>query len=338
MEIEVEEVLFHLAQPIADPPSPLTPDPPIKPQPTCSQFLKGTVDQLRKLAKDRDETPEDAALVDTQSKKWEQLAEVVYAWDAEIQDQLNIKSVNQLTGYNLGRALADIYWALDPAAPDNLSSSWHRLFIERRALINQYLGRLSDYFDPQAAAGISGSVATWCKVASTPRWRSNTDDTLKTLHEQLRRWYGVLILGQSPQTYVKPRAFLGNWRATLTALRAFLPDLLALAGGLGAATALGSLIALGYGAEYVKSLLGFVSAFGLTSATLTAHIKTSTQGLLTRLRSSAESDIVAIGLTLVPREKPSPSPLPHSNERAAVKAVRQAIRGRGIGAAVGEAA
>jgi hypothetical protein len=286
--------------------------------------------ELHELALDLGRTPNDPAMLKRRAALWDQLAEVLWTWDAAIQDALAISSVTQLAGYNLGRALADSYWSLDPTAADTVATSWNRLLGDgRQNLINEYLGRLSGYFDTMTAAGISGSLATWGRLAATPQWRQEPD-TLSTLHEQLRRWYGLLVLGQSPQTYLKPLSLAHNWRSTLTAIRAYLPDLLTLVGGLAAATALGTLVAVGHGTDFAKSVLGFLGVLGLTSGAITARLKTTTQGLLTHLRRDAYTDMVALGVTIVPDQKPSKSPLIGSNKRASVRAVRQAVRIRGV--------
>jgi hypothetical protein len=239
--------------------------------------------------------------------------------------------VNQRAAYDLGRGLADCYWALDPAADPTVATSWQRLLEgNRRTLIDEYLGRLAAYFDALTPPAISGSLATWGLVATAPDWRADVAVARSKLHEQLRRWYGLLVLSQNPETYLKPVVLLRNWRATRTALRAFLPDLVLLVVGLGAATGLVTLIQVGYGATWFKWLLGFAGTLGLSTATITARLKSASKNLISRLTSEVDSDAVAIGVTVVPDQKPSKSILPGSDQRAATRAVGLGIRARGI--------
>jgi hypothetical protein len=58
-------------------------------------------------------------LVAAASAPWEDLAELLWKFDAHIQDQLSASSEAQACGYQLGRGLAETYWALDPDDPDD---------------------------------------------------------------------------------------------------------------------------------------------------------------------------------------------------------------------------
>ena len=337
LETEVEKVLVDLSEELAlDPDCPT--DPPSHPVQKYSDLASTKAAAVRDLARRWAErppgAPSDPKLEAEQDEAFDALAEVLYKWDASIQDQLAIQSVNQLTAYDLGRALADSYWALDPTAGSTIATSWQRLLEgDRRSLIDEYLGRLSAYFDALTPPAVSGSLATWSSVATTPAWRADVADTRAKLHEQVRRWYGLLVLGQSPQTYLNPLALLRNWRATRTAVRAFLPDLVMLVLGLAAATGLVTLIQVGYGASWLKWLLGFAGTLGLSSAAITTRLKSASKNLLSRLTSEVDSDAVAIGVTIVPDQKPAKSILPGSKQRAVTRAVGQAIRTRGVEAA-----
>ena len=50
-------------------------------------------------------------------KAWEAAAEAIYYWDEQIQDGLGV-SAELLAAYQLGRGLAEAFWALDPDAPE----------------------------------------------------------------------------------------------------------------------------------------------------------------------------------------------------------------------------
>jgi hypothetical protein len=333
LEIETERLLTDLAPKLAvDPISPIQPDPPVTPPATCSAFVTAVTKQLFELST---RTPSSGNDLD-RSKKWDQLAEVLYRWDADIQDHFAINSVRQLAGYNLGRALADVYWALDPQAADEVTTSWNFLLgPERRTRINEYLRRLSAYFDPLSPSAISGSLSTWGSVAVTVQWREQAD-SLAQLHEQLRRWYSLVVLGQSPLNYLRPFGLIRNWRITRSALRAFLPELSISFAALGGAAAFGTLISIGYGAAWVKSLLGFLSVFGISSAAITARVKTVTKDLASRLKSKAYADAASIDFTCTPVQKPTSSPLPNSNRRSAARAIRRTSVQRNMDPVLGQ--
>jgi hypothetical protein len=99
---------------------------------------------------------------------WDSLAAVIYGFDAHIRDTLATQSETVATGYKLGLALAESYWALDPNSPDEISSptSWGYLFgQERSAEMQRLLGNLSAYWHPYTAPAIAGSVMVWHAVA-----------------------------------------------------------------------------------------------------------------------------------------------------------------------------
>ncbi len=63
-------------------------------------------------------------IVDAASEPWEDLAELLWRFDAHIQDRLSANSETQACAYQLGRGLAETYWALDPYLAAGGSSSW----------------------------------------------------------------------------------------------------------------------------------------------------------------------------------------------------------------------
>ena len=76
-----------------------------------------------------------------------------------------------MCGYQLGRAMAEAYWALDlkvPAGTDD-SSAWWFLLSERRCReIGRLAGRLTRYFHPYTSAAIAGSAMVWKNVVANP--------------------------------------------------------------------------------------------------------------------------------------------------------------------------
>src|SRR5262249_40964691 len=86
----------------------------------------------------------------------------------------------------------------------------------RRSEIGGLWGRLSAYFHTYTAAAIAGSVAVWGNVAASPDWR-NEPSAYPLLYQQMRRWYGLILLKQNPTTLIKPNQVLKDiglvWRA-----------------------------------------------------------------------------------------------------------------------------
>src|SRR5579863_105855 len=82
-------------------------------------------EDLQAIAQHRDDLAA-AAL-----QPWADLAELIWQFDAHVQDRLAALSSSQAIGYQLGRGLADTYWALNPGQEDG-SAGWNFLLGERR--------------------------------------------------------------------------------------------------------------------------------------------------------------------------------------------------------------
>ncbi len=231
---------------------------------------------------------------------WSELAELIWQFDAHVQDRLAAVSESQAIGYQLGRGLADTYWALDPGQPSG-STSWGFLLGERRCdELSRLTGRLAAYMGEYTAPAIAGSLEIWKDVARMPGWLGDPQRAQQALYSQIRRWFELVILGQDPTTLIRPAAGLKNFKTLQRALRLFGPELAATAVGLGFLVALLFLINVGGAAAWVKTLSGILAAVGLSLAGLAATIKNSAQALLKRLRQDTYTDLVAIAVQTAP--------------------------------------
>jgi hypothetical protein len=255
--------------------------------------------------------------------EWAALQELIFRFDEHIQDAMASGPDTVGCGYQLGRALAEPYWALAPGLPDNAASPaawWFLLGPERSGEMSRLAGRLTGYFHPLTAAAIAGSVQIWKHVAADPAWRNHAEDHL---YLQIRRWYELLIMRQDPTTLVQPYALIRNFRMVTRALRIFWPELI---GTTVAAAALsGFAVALGQHniSSFLKSALGFVAITGFSYAGLGAKLKSQAQAMVTRLRQDVYTDLVAVAITTAP---PMPA---NRSARQNTKMARMA-RERGI--------
>jgi len=227
---------------------------------------------------------------------WGDLAELIWEFDAHVQDGLTAESETQAIAYQLGRGLAETYWALDPGHADG-STGWNFLLgDERCAELCRLVGRLSGYLSEYTAAAIAGSVEVWKHVVKTPAWLGDRRITEQALYRQIRRWFELLVLGQDPTTLVPPGAVMKNYRTLVRALRLFWPQLTATAVG----AALLVLISVGGAAVWAKTLSGVLAIVGLSIAGLTGMLKNSAQAMLKRLRQDSFTDLVAIAVQTAP--------------------------------------
>jgi hypothetical protein len=237
---------------------------------------------------------------------FDDLTDLLRRWDAHIQDTLNARSDMAACGYLLGRGLAECYWAHDwdavPAASggiDVAGADWGFLLgPARRGELSRLAGRLGGYLNGLTPTVVAGTLEVWGCVAADKGWRSQPDAP-DQLYEQSRRWYELVVLGQDPSTLVQPYALLRSWRSARHMLRSLWPQLVLAAAGvilIGAALwRAGSGVGSGGG-----TVLGGLGALGVTAATLTTVLKSTSQALLRRLRQDVYSDLVALAVTVVP--------------------------------------
>jgi hypothetical protein len=241
-----------------------------------------------------------AANEEHEAVHWEELCEFLYAWDAKIQDTLAADSFAVASGYQLGRGLAETYWALQPghvAASDPASAAF-LLGAGRMTALGRLLPRLSAYFQPSVAAAVEVSVGAWAKAAANGVLDSAAG--VGELHEQVRIWHDVLLVGQPPAARLDPSKLLKRARTLRPLLRAFVPEatigLLSLAAALGAA----ALFALGSGNEAVAPILSVLTVFGVTSAGAIAKAKNQANGLFDELRQTMNLDLLEEAITRPP--------------------------------------
>lgn len=233
---------------------------------------------------------------------WQALALSIYQLDAHAQDFLAGQSAIQAAAYQLGRGLAEVYWALDPAATCDPPAPDCWVFLlgaSRCKELARLAGRLSGYFNPYCCPALAGTLRLWQSVAGDPQWRSGAQDHL---YQQLRRWYELLILGQDPSTLIKPYTVFQNWHAPFRALRALWIQLVTAVVSLALVIALITLIVSGSGNAFLKALFGVLGVAGLSAATVQAGLKNTAQSLLTRLQQDAYTDLVAAAIAEVPRK------------------------------------
>lgn len=231
---------------------------------------------------------------------WADLAELIWHFDAHVQDRLAALSASQAIGYQLGRGLADTYWALNPGQEDG-SAGWKFLLGERRcAELARLTGRLAGYMGEYTASAIAGSLEVWKTVVATPAWRGPADQAALALYNQIRRWYELIILGQDPTTLIGPAAVMRNYRTLARVFQLFWPQLLATVFGIGALVTLLFLVNVRSATAWEKTLSGVLAAVGLSLAGLTGTLKNAGQALTKRLRQDAYTDLVALAVQTAP--------------------------------------
>jgi hypothetical protein len=164
--------------------------------------------------------------------------------------------------------------------------------------LTHLVGRVAGYLHPLAPPAIIGSLEQWQRVAANPRWRGA--DAREALRQQLRHCYGLLVLGQSPMTFLHRTNVHARWDVTRKGLRLFGGELtLGLLAIVLAGTVV-TLIATGTGDDLVRSCLGLLALVGVSASAATARVKSVTQSLLQRARTETDVDLLVQAITVVP--------------------------------------
>jgi hypothetical protein len=248
------------------------------------------------------------------AKAWEAAAEAIYFWDEQIQDGLGV-SAELLAAYQLGRGLAEAFWALDPDAPEPDKpatttstdspphpGSWEFLLGPRRQLmLGTYVKLLEGALTPLSGPAVRGPLARWCKLVADNEVRSRSEEALEALRGQLQNWREVLLGARDPTSFAKHFGFRLALRQALRVMQT-LPLETALAGGGIALLALAG-YALGAdtsnkGLAVFASVVGF---FGVTGAGLLAKAKAQAAVLSGHLREAFYRDIVAAQAAVLPK-------------------------------------
>ncbi len=237
--------------------------------------------------------------------EWGVLAKLIRDFDWYVQETLVTESETVICGYQLGRALADSYWALTPSLIDARDhASWSFLFGQRRCSeTERLLGRLTAYFHPYTAAAIAGSVEVWRSVVAGGECKGFPKRSGHGMHKQVRRWYELTVLKQDPTTLIRPYQLLKDWRLVWRAVRLFWFQLLM---GLLAAAAIGgfayllSVPSVSSGLSWLTTALGALGITGVSVAGLAAKLKNDAQAMLARIKEDAYTDLIAVAITTAP--------------------------------------
>lgn len=309
--IEIRRVLAALATALAVR---------VPPSPPCEHSFLDQLGDACKALGDARRASDDSAT----SKAWSDVAELIYRWDAEFQDTLTGQSIETARSYELGRAVAETYWALDPdtEARDSAGhlepSSWEFLFgAQRVRVIDEQLRSLAPHYHPSTAPAVSASVHAWASLVADGQLRAKPDRSAAqaALATQVHFWHELIVVGVDPETLLKPYAGLRFTKITPKRARSFAAELIFAAVGLTGLAALAFLSLEVQGAAAWKTVAAVGGVLGITIGGVQAKLKNATQSLLGRIRADLYTDLIAGAVTSLP-------PLSPAARRSSLKAVQ----------------
>lgn len=278
----------------------------------ASQYL---TDLAKKLAAARKADSPDAP------QCWNNLAELLYKWDAFIQDTFAAGEFGSASAYQLGRGLAEAYWALDPTAGSSETASWQFLLGSGRCDdLNSLIRRLSASMPQYTPDALTASLSAWHDVAADPSKRQDAR-AMVALRQQIAIWRDLLLTGYKPDAVIPSDDRLDRASRIGKIIQAFMPELVTTVIALLLLT--GALLLIGSGNHIVGALLSVFSLFGVTTAGVTGKIKSTAQDLVTQLGDALNEDgiiaaatVLPSDLPLLPAPAPAPTPAPVLQEAA----------------------
>jgi hypothetical protein len=256
---------------------------------------------LKKLLDESEATEERQPL-------WSDAVKCFFQWDAHTQAALTLEATHE-AGYQLGRGLAETYWALEPGREADEMGSWEFVLGERRyEILQRMAARLSSYLGASTVAAVEGPLADWSALARDPARRIKPE-VIGRLFRQGLLWRD-LIRGErqpadlqvnadvdSPPT-AKVWSDLGLYREAFTSLR--LPLLAGIAGI--AALVIGAwLLASGASNSGLSAAISILGTLGVTSASLYARAKANATSLLANFNKEVEVERVRKAADLCPQ-------------------------------------
>lgn len=224
-------------------------------------------------------------------------------WDAYIQDQLHGQSLAAHAGYQVGRALSEVNWTL-PSSGCLASVAAPVLGVERRDAVTVLLKSLSAYFDPLCLRGVAGSFSTWVDFVVDP---ANSRVPLSgALAAQTLIWRSLLIEQADPTAWLDS-ASTARWaHTTWTVLTSF--NLALVVSVVSAAALVGGAVVLAWAGSkgFLGAGVGLLGLLGITAAGVLARAKDISEGVLTRIHTQTELDLITGAITKLP------SPIPRS--------------------------
>jgi hypothetical protein len=252
--------------------------------------------------------------------QWPMVAQAFYGWDAQIQDALVVPAT-RAAAYQLGRALAETHWALDPGLADDEMGSWAFLLgPARQHTVMRLVARLSAYLGPLVTAAIDQSLQDWCMLAGDKE-RRTAPEVRPALYQQGLLWRDLIRgerqpLDLAPLTSGDAWRQVGVYRKAVETLKAPL-----IIGGVFAALLIagGALLVSGAKHPGLTTAISILGALGVTTAGLYARAKAEMTSLLGSLRLAVDQQRVRQPASLCPPMPAPPQPpnrRPTTSERA----------------------
>ncbi len=234
----------------------------------------------------------DATNTDSAETWWNRLAMFLWAWDEAIQDQFATQNFGTASSYELGRALSESYWALNPAAPAGDPSSWSFLFGNRVDALIESCRRLAPVIGAVTAGAVEATLRSWGTIAKNP---GGYVDPKSSLQLQITVWRDLLVTGRDPLTMVDSHDLEKVARRPWPLFRAFAWEIIIVF--------VGALL-IGFAAAYLSKasavILSVLGGVGITASAVVGWAKSNVQKVADRVRNAVNLDAVVEAVQKLP--------------------------------------
>ncbi len=273
---------------------------------TASQMLRYLASRLiwSRTGKDLSGTlgaasPIDAGTTDKTADWWGRLALFLWAWDEAIQDQFATQTFGTASSYELGRGLAESYWALAPSSPAGGPSSWAFLLgVNRVGALTDLCRRLGPVIGTVTAGAVEKTIGSWGEVAKYP---GAYVDPQEKLRQQMLVWRDLLVTGRDPLTMVDSKDLEKVARRPWPLVRAF---------GWEIALSVVGAVLIGLGAAYFSkfsaTFLSVLGAIGITASAVVGWAKNNVQKVAQSVRAALSLDVVVQAIQRLPGRTGAP--------------------------------
>ena len=238
---------------------------------------------------------------------WDRLVWFLWAWDEAIQDQFAAQTFGTASSYQLGRGLAETYWALDPS--EGGAAGWGFLLgPERVDALCENTRRLTPIIGALTAEAVASTVRSWGVVAADP---GAYVDPKQALQRQTIVWRDLLVTGRNPMSMVDSHDLAKVARRPWPLLISFAWEI-----GLFFVGALLIGLAIVYLGKFSAALFSALGAVGITVSALVGWAKSTVQKVTDRVRASVDSDAVVKAVQRLPKELPKTKPMPSGTSPA----------------------
>lgn len=277
----------------------------------ASDYMRSLAVQLRDARKEN-RGSETLRLLDEMDR-------LFYLWDCAIQDNLATGPYGRSSAYQLGRGIAETYWALNPEADASRDDSWAHLLVERFNALAALLRRSAALLPELAAEALTATLEQWRGVAEDvtrqeessrsllprmPRSTVDRGEATTVLGQQAGVWRDLLLSGSDPTRLVATDQTWLRARRLGPLFKSFLPEIVGLL--LGLLLIGGAVLLVVLGEPLIPKALGatlaaVLGAFGVTSSSFFARTKAGGLELLERLRRKVKGDALIAAATYLPQ-------------------------------------